>query len=278
MSRVSVVLIAIVCLLAGALGGSYIFRSAPGVTEQRVHEIAKEELAAQSASRGQIDPATLDPIIESYLMTNPRILERMSVALRDELNAEKAEKARIAIESSRDAIFNDPNQVVVGNPDGDVTLVEMFDYNCGYCRAALPDLATLISEDPNLKVILKEFPILSQDSVDAARIAVAFAETGADYWPFHEALFTSPGKITKQTALSAASDLGANPVTLELAAQDEGIDQIISRSFALAQKLSITGTPSFIIGDEIIPGAVGIDALRGRIENMRNCGKTVCES
>ena len=95
---------------------------------------------------------------------------------------------------------------------GDVTLVEMFDYNCGYCRGALPDLATLIAEDPNLKVILKEFPILSKDSVDAARVAVLVAKSRVDYWTFHQALFSSRGQVTGETALDAAADLGLNPV------------------------------------------------------------------
>src|SRR5690606_30539246 len=134
-----------------------------------------------------------------------------------------------------------------------------FDYNCSYCRGALPDLATLIAEDPNLRVVLKEFPILSQESVDAARVGVLVAEQNVDYWTFHQKLFTSRGQVTGQVALAAAKDLGLNPVALQLDMQSQKVSDVIQKSYDLAKALNVSGTPTYIIGDTLIPGAVPID-------------------
>jgi protein-disulfide isomerase len=238
-------------------------------------------LAERDADRQQsqmaIDADTLNPMIEEYLLKNPRILQRVSAALDEEIKAAEAEQARVAIAEQQAEIYDDPDHIVIGNPNGDVTLVEMFDYNCGYCRQALPDLAQLIDEDPNLKVILKEFPILSQESVDAARVAIIVGESDADYWTFHQKLFTSRGRVDGKTALAAAEEVGLNPVNIQLEMGTPRIDAILQKSYALANALSVSGTPTFILGDEIIPGAVGVNALRDRIANIRACGKTVCE-
>lgn len=283
MTRSTLILSVCVALLAAGLIALYATRPQPGVTDSQVHEVVAsmvaEEMEARAAPMNTVgvDPATIHPMIESYLLANPRILERVSVALRAEIEAEKAQKAEAAIASLQEEIYQDPDHVVLGNPDGDVTLVEFFDYNCGYCRSALPDLVALLDEDPNLKVILKEFPILSQGSMDAARLAVAFNRTDGDYWDFHQALFSSRGQVTKQTALDAAKAQDINPVELELEAQSEDVAQVIQRSFTIAEALDITGTPSYIIGNEIIPGAIGLEGLRERIANMRACGSTVCE-
>jgi protein-disulfide isomerase len=182
----------------------------------------------------------------------------------------------VAFESE---IYDDPGHVVLGNPDGDVTLVEFFDYNCGFCRRAMPDMAQLLAEDSNLRIILKEFPVLSENSVDAARVAVAVANTpDSDYWAFHELLFTSRGQISGETALAAAEQIGMNRVSIELDIRSEAVASILQRSYTLAQGLNITGTPAYIIGDEIIPGAVGVEVLRRSIANMRKCGSTICDT
>jgi protein-disulfide isomerase len=126
-------------------------------------------------------------------------------------------------------------------------------------------------------VVLKEFPILSNESIDAARVAVLVGQSDADYWAFHETLFTNRGKVDKQAALAAAADLGLSPVALELDMGTDPVSSTIQTSYEIAKALNITGTPTFIIGTEIIPGAVGVDELRERIANMRACGKARCE-
>ncbi|UXN69276.1 DsbA family protein [Devosia neptuniae] len=283
MSRVTLALVALVGILAGALGYSAFNKPAPQTTDAvAVRAIVDAALAERDAAEkpqavAAIDPAQLNPLIEQYLLSDPKILQRMSVALDSTLQAEQREQSTSAIASMRDKIYNDPDQVVLGNPKGDVTLVEFFDYNCGYCRSALPDLATLLAEDPNLRVVLKEFPILSNESIDAARVAVLVGKADVDYWSFHEALFSARGQVDKGAALTAASELGLSPVTLEMQMGEPRVSQAIQTSYEIAKALNITGTPTYIIGNEIIPGAIGIDELRSRIANMRECGEAQCQ-
>lgn len=283
MNRLSIVLAVVAGILAGALGYSQLNKPEPQTDTVAVRAIVENVLTERDATAGAepkavaaIDPAVLNPMIESFLMSDPKLLQRLSVALDETLRTEESAKAQVAITQMQDKIFNDPGQVVLGNPEGDVTLVEFFDYNCGYCRAAMPDMATLLAEDPNLRVILKEFPILSNESIDAARVGVLVGQADVDYWAFHEALFTSRGKIDKAVALEAAAALGLNKVDLELKMGEPSVAKTIQTSYEIAQALGITGTPTYIIGNEIIPGAIGVDDLRTRIANMRACGQSVC--
>ncbi len=284
MSRLTLVLVALVGILAGALGYSLVTRPQPleptavqALIDKALADYDGQRLATAATPPPSISADQINPLIESYLLSDPKILQRMSVALETTIRQEEQAKSRSAIATMQNAIFNDPGQVVLGNPDGDVTLVEFFDYNCGYCRSALPDLATLLAEDPNLKVVLKEFPILSNESIDAARVAVLVGQSDADYWSFHETLFTARGQVNKDVALDAAAALGLSKVALEMDMGTEKVARTIQTSYEIAKALNITGTPTYIIGDEIIPGAIGLDELRTRIANMRACGETRCE-
>ena len=280
MNRLSIVLAAIAGILAGALGYSLLNQPKAETDAVAVRAIVEQVMAEQPAveapQQAAIDPAVINPMIESFLMSDPKLLQRLSVALEDTLRGEEEERTKLAMANFQDAIFNAPDQIVVGNPDGDVTLVEFFDYNCGYCRQAVPDMAALLAEDPNLRIILKEFPILSNESIDAARVGVLVSKTEADYWTFHQTLFSGRGKVDKAAALQAASAQGLSPVDLELRMGEEQVARTIQGSYEIAQALGITGTPTYIIGNEIIPGAIGADELRSRIANMRECGSTKC--
>lgn len=301
MSRLTTILVLAVGVLAGGLGATLLSapkldeagaraiaedvvakaKPEPGLTASAVETIVADLIAKQPKQDtpqpvAALEQSTLDPMIENYLLGNPRILQKVSAALDAELAAERTAATRTAMVELKPAIFDSENGIVLGNPNGDVTLVEMFDYNCGYCRQALPDLAALLDSDKNLKVILKEFPILSQGSVDAARIAAQVADADVDYWAFHQALFTGRGQVDKAAALKAASDLGLNPISLEMGMKTPRVDKVIEESYRIADRLKITGTPTFIIGDEIIPGAIGLEALQQRIANMRACGASVC--
>jgi protein-disulfide isomerase len=207
MSRLSLVLVALVGVLAGALGYAVVSRPQPlepaavqALIDKALSEYEGQRLATTAAQPPSVSADQINPLIESYLMSDPKILQRMSVALETTLRREEQAQSRSAIASMQNAIYNAPGQVVLGNPEGDVTLVEFFDYNCGYCRNALPDLAALLAEDPNLRVVLKEFPILSNESIDAARVGVLVGQSDADYWAFHEALFTARGQVNKDVA------------------------------------------------------------------------------
>lgn len=294
MSRSSLALVAVIAALVGALAMFYfspantmLATTSPAMNENDVRQIVEQMMAereeqtqtAESApvASARISQEELNPLIENYLMADPKILQRVSNALQVQLRIEELAATQAGLTTFAKAIYQEPGDEVLGNPEGDVTLVEFFDYNCVYCRRAMPDVVQLMEEDSNLRVILKEFPILSENSIDAARIGVAVANTeGADYWTFHEELYTVRGQIGKEAALTAAENIGLSRVSIELASQSQEVTDTLQRTYALAQGLDITGTPAFIIGDEIIPGAVGVDALREAITNMRECGSTNC--
>ena len=300
MPRLTFALAATILLLGAGLVFALLRPVDSGLDEAAVRAIVEEALAAPSppasesairtivgdilAERGtlphsgaELDQATLNPMIESYLLANPSILQRVSEALRAEVRAAETAEARAALATMQSQLYEDPDNVILGNPQGDVTLVELFDYNCTYCRSAMPDMATLLAEDLNLKVILKEFPILSKGSEEAARVGVLVRRAGVDYWTYHEQLFTGRGQVTMDAALQAAQDLGLNPITLQLEMETPSVSAVIDRNHELARALNVTGTPTYIIGEEIIPGAIGLEQLRVRIANMRACGKTLCE-
>lgn len=291
MNRTTLALVGIVALLTGAVA-TLAFRTEPVVMDDEsvraiVVQMLSEQTEAASATQVEeppvqvatIDQDTINPMIESFLMDDPKILQRMSTALQEQLRIEEIALTLVALASFEEQIYDDPGHVVLGNPDGDVTLVEFFDYNCGFCRQAMPDMTRLLEEDPNLRIILKEFPVLSNDSLAAARVSVVVNDIAPElYQEFHELLFTARGQITGEAALNAAREVGLNPVSIGLDAGAESVTAVIQRSYVLAEGLRITGTPAYIIGNEILPGAVGYEALKRRIDNMRECGDTVCKS
>ena len=278
MSRLSFGLVLLVGILAGGLGVSLLNRGPAPIAANDVRGIVSEMLAADASGRA-LDPAELNLLIEQYLMDDPAILDRMAAKLSVAKRAAEQSERVALLQANHEAIYNDPANVILGNPNGDVTLVEMFDYNCGYCRRALPDLATLIAEDPDLKIVLKEFPILSDGSVEAAKVGFLVAENDAlNYWDFHQRLFSARGQVDATAALAAAEAVGGNRVAMMIDMNGQKASDAIERSYDLATALKISGTPTFIIGDELIPGAVGVDALRAKIANMRACGSTACDA
>lgn len=215
--------------------------------------------------------------VEDYLMSNPQLLERMSVALQAQAQEAEIAQTRDTLMALGDRVHNDADQVVLGNPDGDVTIVEFFDYNCGYCRQAVANMMQLLEEDKNVRFILREFPILSQGSADAARVAtIVNRNKDVSYMEFHTKLFQSRGQVDKARALEVAAELGMNPVEVELQMQDQSVTQAIGRTYQLADALSISSTPNYIIGNEVVRGAESFEGLKRRVDNMRECGETTC--
>lgn len=279
MNRLSIALVALVGILAGGLGVSLIRPQAPGLAETDVRAIIAQELSRDKGTKtAELDSSKVDTLIENYLMGDPTILQRMN----DKLQQQTADAQRAAEKEEIDAhyadLFQSPDGVVLGNPKGDVTLVEMFDYNCVYCRRALPDMAQLIADDPNLRVILKQFPILSQGSVDAARVAYLVSQDPKiNYWDFHQKLFSMrAGEVGADQALQVASEMGGDRGELMLDMNAPKINDVIQKNYDLAKALGIGGTPSYVIGDAMIAGAAPIDELKTAIANMRACGSTVC--
>lgn len=219
----------------------------------------------------------IEAVIHDYLLANPELLEEAFKVLQERKEKAQAELQSKAIEESAARIFDSKHQMVLGNPQGAVTMVEFFDYNCGYCRRAVADMMALIDANPDLRIVMKEFPILSSGSVEAARISVALKDMDpAKYLEFHQELFTRPGTADTAKALSVAKDLGLDVEKLKAAAGQTTVTENITEVHELAQLLGITGTPSYVIGKEIVPGAMGYDALQEKVEAMRKCGQTAC--
>jgi protein-disulfide isomerase len=176
------------------------------------------------------------------------------------------------VKNHSEALFNSPRQVVLGNPQGDVTFVEFFDYNCGYCKRALNDMVELMGKDPKLKVVLKEFPVLGPGSVEAAQVAVAVRmqdKTGKKYLDFHQKLLGGRGQVDKAKALAVAKDVGMDMARLDKDLKSDEVSKTIEESMKLAEALGLNGTPSYVIGNDVVIGAVGLEALGKKIQAAR---------
>ena len=166
---------------------------------------------------------------------------------------------------------------VLGNPDGDVTVVEFYDYNCGFCKRAMIDMVGLLEKDPNVRFVLKEFPILGPESLAAHRVAMSLRKLAPEqYSEFHMKLLGGDVRATEEHAIEVATSLGVDEAALKAGMDDPAIDASIRQTYELANALGISGTPSFVIGDEAVFGAVGEEALLSRIANMRQCASTTC--
>jgi protein-disulfide isomerase len=177
------------------------------------------------------------------------------------------------IKSNAAALFSSAHQVTIGNPQGDVTLVEFFDYSCGFCKRALGDMLALLASDPKLKIVLKEFPILGPGSTEAAKVGIAVRmqdPAGTKYLEFHQKLLSARAPANKAYALSIAKEVGLDVERLEKDMDSDEVHQTLQENMTLARSLGINGTPGYIIGDAIVAGAVGEAALKQRISAARN--------
>ena len=220
-----------------------------------------------------IDQHRLERTIRDYLTNNPQILVEMATELDKRQAIEDASQQTKAISDNADAIFRSPVSHVAGNPNGDVSVVEFFDYNCPYCRRAVHDVVKLINDDGKVRLVLKELPILSDDSVAAAKLALASNKQGK-YFEMHQKLLSEPGKADKEKALRIATDLGLDTDQLQKDAEDPDIKKALNEAKDLAQKLSLKGTPLFLIGDRVISGAPDdlFEQLEAKVAEVRQNG------
>jgi protein-disulfide isomerase len=228
---------------------------------------------ASAVQRGEIEK-----IVHDYLVSHPEVLQEAMTELEKRQAAAESEKHKSAVKEHAQALFSSPDQVTLGNPNGNVTFVEFFDYNCGYCKRAMTDMLTLMKDDPNLKVVLKEFPVLGPGSVEAARVAVAVRmqdKSSKKYLEFHQKLLGGRGQADKAHALAVAKDIGLDMGRLDKDLESAEVKATLEESFKLAEALGLNGTPSYVIGDDVVIGAVGLDALKEKVNNSR-CGKPTC--
>ena len=231
---------------------------------------AATPLHAQSFSEGQ--RREIERIVKDYLVAHPEVLQEVVAEIEKRQAAADAGRAKDALSKHREALFNSSRQVTLGNPQGDITLVEFFDYNCGYCKRALGDMMELLKSDPKLRIVLKEFPVLGPSSIEAAQVAVAVRmqdKSGKKYLEFHQKLLTGRGQVDKARALAAAKDVGLDVARIEKDLQSPEIKATLEEGMKLAEALNITGTPSYVIGESVVPGAIGVAGLKEQIEMAR---------
>lgn len=250
-----------------------------GASQTAITDAVSTYLAANPDVVGSasIDQTRFAARVREFLMTEPEVINDALAAL-EKKRAEKEAEARVAaVKVNHDTIFSSPRQVVLGNPQGDVTLVEFFDYNCTYCRRARTDMDRLLDQDPRLRVVLKEFPVLGPRSVEAAKVGIAVNLIAPDkYRAFHDKLLGSTDPVGQEEALAAAAGLGIDRQAIEAKLKDPEISATIEESYTLANALGLTGTPSYIVGNEVVIGAVGFDQLSSQITSVRDCGKVIC--
>lgn len=214
------------------------------------------------------DNADLESQLRAYLLANPEVIVQSVNGMEARRQAAAENELTAVITQRRDEIFNDPNSPVGANPNGDATLVEFFDYNCPYCRRATPMLDSLEREDKGLRLVFKEYPILGPGSVFAARAALASQKQGK-YLVFHKAMMAYHGRITETSSLEVAAAVGIDVERLKKDMQDPVIDEAIRRNLELAQMLRIAGTPSFVVGKEIVRGLTDAGAMKRLIASAR---------
>src|SRR5215467_16172554 len=238
--------------------------------------LAGAPMAVSAESFTDAQRGDIETIVRNYLVAHPEVLEEAMTELQKRQTAAETAKHEASIAQNADAIFNSPRGVVLGNKDGDVTFVEFFDYNCGYCKRAMADMLDLLKTDPKLKVVLKEFPVLSEGSVEAAKVAVAARmQDPGKYLDFHTKLLGGRGPADKARAMAVAKDVGYDTAKLEKDMQSPEVKATIAENFKLAEDMGMNGTPSYVIGKQVVVGAVGLDGLKEKI-GMARCGKATC--
>lgn len=215
-----------------------------------------------------LSEAEVEQIVRDYLLKNPEIIVEALQVYQDREEQAEAERARQALSAHRDRLDDPTGQFVAGNPQGDVTVVEFFDYRCSFCKRVMPALLDVIASDGNVRLVFKEFPVLGEDSVRAARAGIAAARQNR-YYDMHLAMMQTRGNLSEAKILSIAADLGLDIEQLLRDMTSPETDAELEGNYELAQILNIRGTPGFVIGDEMVPGAINADQFRALIQQAR---------
>lgn len=237
-----------------------------------------------SPARAQSQPLTpeqrkaVTDLVRETLLKNPEIIQEAMIELERRNTVAQAEAQRSAVSAEQERLVDPATSVILGNPQGDVTIVEFMDYNCGFCKRAMEDVRVLAKEDPKLKIVIKDFPILGPDSLEASRVALAVRSQlqGQKYFDFHSKLMATKGRINSAKALEVAKEFGVDIEKAKRELDSPAVRGAIADTVALGDRLGLTGTPAFIVGGEVVFGAVGHAALKQKIDAVRKCGKTDC--
>ena len=224
---------------------------------------------AESPVSPNLDREAVRKIVREYLLEHPEVIEEAIQVLQARRESREQDRARAALLEHDKALRSHPMSPVSGNPKGDVTLVEFFDYQCGYCKRSLKPVRDLLETDRQLRVVWKEFPILGPVSRFAARAAMASEKQGR-YFEFHVAVMGSRGKLTEDRVMAIAGSVGLDIQRLRRDMEDRAIENYLDETIRLARVLGIRGTPAFVIGDTLVPGVVGDARLKELIATARS--------
>jgi protein-disulfide isomerase len=228
-------------------------------------------LAAAPAPATTGDRAVLGKAIRDYLMANPEVLVEAMQELERKQDSQRDTVAQKAIQENRTALMSDPESPIVGNPNGDVTIVEFSDYQCPYCKRAHTAVKSVLAADSNVKLVFKDLPILGEPSRIAAVAALA-ARAQNKHLAFHNALMEFTGKLDRDRIMEIAASVGLDVAKLQKDMEDPKLKEIIDRNLALASALGVRGTPAFVIGNQFVPGAIDADTLKKMISDVRTKG------
>jgi protein-disulfide isomerase len=243
----------IVCLIGFLAAG--LLTAAPSAQAQGLTDAQKKDVEA---------------IIGDYLRANPQIILESVRAMQEREQAAQAQRQRDALTTRRQEIEKDPSTPVIGNANGDVTVTEFFDYRCGYCKAVFPSVLQLLKDDTNVRYVLKELPILSPESRIASKLALAvWKNEPKRYRDLHTRLMSAQGDFSEKRIFAIAKEAGVDVERARRTMEDPEIERTIDANMGLAQALGITGTPGFVIGQQLAPGAIDYATLKRYIAEAR---------
>jgi protein-disulfide isomerase len=260
--------------LRGFLAGVAAFAAVAGLAM-----LARPSLAQDAGAFKAEQKAAIEQIVKDYIMAHPEIVQDALLELDKRQKEAETAAVRGALKSEAKAIYDPAGGVVVGNPQGDVTIVEFFDYNCPYCRKSMTTLDALIKGDPKLKVLLRDLPIVHPpESVEAAKLALAARNqlSPEKFWEFHKRLFSASRIVARPQTLQVAKDMGLDLGRLERDAESDATRMALADSDRLSQRLNLRGTPAFVIGGEVVFGAQEDEDMKAQIAAVRQCGKATC--
>lgn len=234
-----------------------------GIMAVPVQAVQADEMSAD-------EKKAIESVIHDYLLNNPEVVVEAIRKFQASQETARAEAARQRLTELRTPLERNEGTPVVGNPDGDVTVVEFFDYRCGYCKRVREALTDAVNSDGKVRLVLKEFPILGPDSVTVTKAALGVFYTSPDKYPaFHDALMTSRGNLDEARVMEIAVSVGLKVDAVKTAMKDPRVELEIQHNMALAQALDISGTPAFVVGNELVPGAIDRAAFDELIKNAR---------
>ncbi len=216
------------------------------------------------------DEAEIEAVVRKLLTEKPDIVIDAIRAYQAREEAAKESQQREQVATQKDALQGNPGDPVIGNPNAAITVVEFFDYRCGYCKRSLDTVLSLVDRNPDVRVVFKEFPILGEESTVAARASLAMQKVAPQHYrAYHEKVMTHRGAINQAALLKLAEEVGGDAAAVENAMKDPSIDEIIRANYELAEALGIRGTPAFVVGEKVVPGAIGLPTLEELVAKER---------